>query len=161
MEKKENKHDANKYNFMRNLLKSIFFVLVGLILGGIVNSAIITYGPSIIPPPEGVDVTTAEGLKAGMHLMQPKHFISPFLAHALGTLFGAMFVAWVYKRNKMTNALIIGILFLFGGISMVLMVPSPLWFTITDLTLAYIPMAYFGGILGIQKGQLKIFRKRF
>ena len=41
---------------------------------------------SLIPPPEGADVTTLEGLKTSMHLFQPKHFLMPFLAHALGTL---------------------------------------------------------------------------
>ena len=44
---------------------------------------------SIISPPKGVDVTTMEGLKAYLHLFEPKHFIFPFLAHALGTFAGA------------------------------------------------------------------------
>ena len=44
---------------------------------------------SIIPPPAGVDVTDTESLRQSIHLFQPKHFIFPFLAHALGTLVGA------------------------------------------------------------------------
>lgn len=31
-----------------------------------------------------------------------------------------------------------------GGLTNVLMLPSPLWFTLTDLLLAYFPMAYIG-----------------
>ena len=146
---------------MKNTLKSIFIIIIGFIVGSIVNMALVTVGPIIIPPPEGVDLTTAEGLTAGMHLMQPMNFLFPFLAHALGTFFGAFLVATMSKRHKLTHALIIGVLFLLGGIAMVVSVPSPLWFTITDLTLAYIPMAYLAGTIGIQKGQLKLFKKRF
>jgi hypothetical protein len=98
---------------------------------------------SIIPPPEGVDNTTMEGLKAGMHLFQPKHFLFPFLAHALGTFVGALQAAIIAANRKMLFALVIGIFFLAGGIANILMLPSPLWFTIVDLAGAYLPMAYF------------------
>jgi hypothetical protein len=45
--------------------------------------------------------------------------------------------------------MVIGVLFLAGGISMVFMVPNaPMWFNSIDLILAYIPMAYLGYVLG-------------
>ena len=102
---------------------------------------------SIIPPPEGADVTTTEGLKESMHLFQPKHFVFPFLAHALGTLVGALVAASVAATHKMKFALGSGVFFLAGGIASVFMVPSPMWYTIVDLIGAYIPMAYLGGRL--------------
>jgi len=34
----------------------------------------------------------------------------------------------------------VGALFLLGGIAMVMMTPSPTWFTITDLGLAYLAL---------------------
>jgi hypothetical protein len=38
-----------------------------------------------------------------------------------------------------------GILFMLGGISMVIMLPeTPIWFILVDLIGAYIPMAYLG-----------------
>jgi len=38
-----------------------------------------------------------------------------------------------------------GILFLLGGVSMVIMLPeTPIWFILLDLICAYIPMAYLG-----------------
>lgn len=36
----------------------------------------------------------------------------------------------------------VALVFLYGGISMVSQVPSPMWFTVLDLGLAYIPMAW-------------------
>ena len=73
---------------MNSTVKNILAVISGLILGSAVNMGIIMISGSIIPPPEGADVTTMEGLKEAMHLFQPKHFVFPFLAHAIGTCIG-------------------------------------------------------------------------
>ena len=127
---------------MNPIFKNILAVIVGLVAGSAVNMGIIMISSSVIPPPEGADVTTSEGLKAAMHLFQPKHFIMPFLAHALGTFVGAMLAALIAANRKMMFALVIGVFFLVGGIANVLMLPSPLWFTIVDLAGAYLPMAY-------------------
>jgi hypothetical protein len=86
-----------------------------------------------------------DGLKASMHLFEPKHFIFPFLAHALGTLVGAIVAALIAATHKMKFALAIGLFFIIGGIINVLTLPSPQWFTIVDLVGAYIPMGWIGG----------------
>jgi len=129
---------------MKNLLRNILALLLGLFVGGTVNMGIITISGSIIPPPEGTDTTTMEGLKAAMELFEMKHFIFPFLAHAIGTLVGALLASLIAASHQLKLALVIGAFFLIGGITMVLSVPSPLWFTIIDLGLAYIPMAWIG-----------------
>ena len=136
---------------MNPVLKNILAVIAGIVLGSAVNMGIIMISGSIIPPPEGADVTTAEGLKASMHLFQPKHFIFPFLAHALGTFAGALLTAFIAATHKMTFALVIGAVFLVGGIANVVMLPSPLWFNILDLVAAYIPVSYLAGSLMIKK----------
>ncbi len=127
---------------MKPIVKNILAVIVGLVAGSLVNMGIIMISGSIIPPPEGADNTTMEGLKASMHLFQPKHFLFPFLAHALGTFVGALLTALIAANRKMLFAFVIGIFFLAGGIANVLMLPSPLWFTIVDLAGAYLPMAF-------------------
>ena len=45
----------------------------------------------------------------------------------------------------MKFSLVIGCLFLAGGIIMSYMLPEPIWFIILDLLIAYIPMAWIGG----------------
>ncbi|MDQ8005613.1 MAG: hypothetical protein REI64_12490 [Pedobacter sp.] len=129
---------------MHPILKDVIAVIVGVVIGSLVNGAIIMVSGNIIPPPAGLDITTEEGLKAGMHLMQPKHFIFPFLAHAIGTFVGA-YIAARFGAHKMIAAMIIGVFFLIGGVWMVMIMPSPVWFTIVDLAGAYLPVAYFAG----------------
>ena len=136
---------------MHPIIKNILAVVVGIIIGSVVNMAIIMISGSIIPPPNGADVTTMEGLKASLHLFEPKHFIMPFLAHALGTFVGAFVAALIAANNKIKFAMVIGFVFLIGGISNVIMLPSPTWFTILDLGLAYIPMGYIAGKLVVKK----------
>ena len=136
---------------MNPILKNSIAVILGLIAGSLVNGGIIMIGPSLIPPPSGADVTTMEGLTTSMYLFQPKHFLMPFLAHALGTLAGAFTAAKIAESHQMKFALGIGLLFLAGGITNVFLLPSPLWFSILDLSFAYIPMAYLGGKLGTGK----------
>ena len=105
---------------------------------------IITFGGQLIPPPSGVNPADVNSIAENMHLYGPIHFLSPFLAHALGTFVGAYLVARFAPQFKFVLALFVGGLFLLGGIMMVIMLPSPMWFNILDLGVAYIPMGYLG-----------------
>ena len=129
---------------MKPETKNILILIGSILIGAFVNGGLISLGPSIIPPPEGVDMTTPEGLKEGIKLLQPKNFIFPFLAHALGTLVGAFLVAKFATMNKFNFAMIVGGCFLLGGIGMVVMIGGPTWFNILDLVGAYFPMAWLG-----------------
>lgn len=132
---------------MNPIIRNILAVIAGGIVGSVVNMGIIMISGSIIPPPEGADVTTMEGLQASLHLFEPRHFLMPFLAHALGTFAGALLAAFIATTHKMRFALIIGVFFLAGGIGNVFMLPSPVWFTIVDIAGAYFPMAWIAGKL--------------
>ena len=127
---------------MNPIIRNIFAILIGLFIGGMLNMSIIIISGDIIPPPEGADVTTMEGLKAAMHLFEPRHFIMPFLAHALGTLAGAIIAASIAATHKKTFAFVIGVFFLAGGIANVFMLPFPIWFAVLDIVVAYIPMSF-------------------
>lgn len=132
---------------MHPIIRNILALIAGFIVGGVINMAIISVSGSIIPPPEGVDVTDLESLKSTMHLFEPRHFIFPFLAHALGTFTGALITALIVKKHKVRLALGVGLFFFLGGLTNVFMLPAPTWFVILDLGLAYFPMAWIAGLL--------------
>lgn len=129
---------------MKKIIVNIVAVLIGLFAGAMVNGGIINISSKIIPPPAGCNFQTMEGLIKAMPLMEPKHFIMPFLAHAIGTLIGAILCSLVARSQKLILALSIGLTFFIGGFTMVFQLPAPLWFDFVDLFFAYFPMAWLG-----------------
>lgn len=132
---------------MPPILRNILAILAGLLIGGVVNMAIVTVGPMLIPPPDGVDMTNVEKLAENINKLSPANFLAPWLAHALGTLVGAWVAATLAATRKMPIALGIGAFSLLGGIAAVAMIGGPLWFILLDLIGAYLPMGYLGGRL--------------
>ncbi len=133
---------------MNPTIKNILAVIVGIAIGGGINMLIVTYGGVMIPPPEGVDPSDVESIKANMHLYEAKHFAVPLLAHALGTLIGAIIAYMLAANRKTMCAYIIGVVFFIGGIAAAVMIQGPLWFTALDVLAAYIPMAWLGAKIG-------------
>lgn len=133
---------------MKTLVRNFLAIVLGIFLGSIVNMGLVLAGPHVIPPPPGVDMSDMKSLAAGIHLLTPMHYLFPFLAHALGTLAGALMAHLVGKNHRVTLAYTIGALFLAGGIAASFMVPAPGWFIALDLAVAYLPMAWLGARLG-------------
>jgi hypothetical protein len=133
---------------MRPAVKIFSASLAGIIAGSAVNMALIAVSGHVIAPPAGVDTSTAEGLKAAMPLFQPRHFLFPFLAHALGTLVGAALATRIAGRSFRLPAALVAGFFLLGGAAAAWMLPAPAWFEVADLLLAYLPAAWLGYWIG-------------
>lgn len=127
---------------MPNLLRNVLAIVAGVVVGGVVNVALIAVSPSLIPPPGGVDVNDAESLKRSIHLFEARHFIMPFLAHSFGTLAGALAAHLIAASNKARMSYLVGLIFLCGGLAASFMIPAPAWFIALDLLAAYLPMAW-------------------
>lgn len=131
-----------------NIVRNALAVILGIVVCMFVNGGIIGISASIIPPPEGVNPSDMESIRANAHRFQPKHFVMPFLAHALGSLLGGLVAALIAATRKMTFALVIGCVHLLGGIAAAFLIPAPGWFIVLDLLVAYLPMAWLGGTIG-------------
>ncbi|MEQ9411411.1 MAG: hypothetical protein RIK87_27095 [Fuerstiella sp.] len=132
---------------MKSVLKNTLIVLVGVVAGSFVNMTIVNVGPFVIPLPEGADVSTMEGVRESMKLFTPVNFICPLLAHALGTLVGAFVAARLSSDHPFGCAMGVSLFFLAGGIAAVSMIGGPVWFIVSDLVLAYLPMGWLAAIL--------------
>lgn len=137
-----------KVRTMSPIVRNSLAVSAGLVIGSIVNMSIVTVGPMLIPPPEGVDLSDMDKLAGNLLLLKPANFVPPWLAHALGTLTGAFVAAKLAASHQMKLAIVIGVMFLMGGIAMVAKIGGPIWFAALDLIGAYLPMAYIGGRFG-------------
>ena len=122
---------------MNTIIKNILALLGGGLIGMVVNMGLIFTGNQLIPFEEGMNPMNAMRWEI-------KYFIFPFLAHSIGTFSGAYIAAKFSASYHMLFAICIGIFFLSGGISMVFILPAPVWFVVVDLVLAYIPMGWLG-----------------
>ena len=134
------------------IIRNILAIIVGWIGGSFINMALVMLGYTVYPI-EGVDPNDMEALAAAMPTLGAEHFIFPFLAHAVGTLLGAFIAGLIAATHKMKFALAIGVLNLIGGIVACFMIPAPGWFMAVDLILAYIPMAWLGGMMAVKMTQ--------
>ena len=132
---------------MGKAIRIILAVVGGMAVGSIVNMGLVMLSPLVIPPPPGVDVTDMDSLAESMHLFESRHFVFPFLAHAAGTLVGAFAAVMIAGGHRLKISMLIGSLFLLGGIANVMMLPAPGWYMGVDLIGAYLPMAWIGGRL--------------
>ncbi|PHS67291.1 MAG: hypothetical protein COB12_03850 [Flavobacterium sp.] len=131
------------------IIRNILAVIVGWIGGSAVNMGLIMTGHSVFPI-EGIDPNDMEALAAVMPTLEAEYFIFPFLAHALGTLVGAIIAGLIAVNHKMKFSLSIGFLFLIGGIAVNYLLPGPIWFGALDIIIAYIPMAWIGGKIALK-----------
>ena len=122
---------------MKQIFKNIGIVILGIIIGMIVNMGLIIGGGIIVPMSETINSMNAINWDF-------KYFIFPFLAHSIGTLSGAFIVSKISRNSHIIMPLIVGLYFLLGGLYMVTILPAPTWFISLDIILCYIPMALFG-----------------
>jgi hypothetical protein len=135
---------------MKKTIYTVLWVVLSLVFGSLINGLIIYIAPLIIKYPEGVSFATEASTIQSMKLLQPIHFIIPFVAHALGTFISTLLMAIYVKNNFLKLAFFISVLYLFAGVLNVIMYPSPIWFIVLDLVVAYIPLGYLGAIVGVK-----------
>ena len=134
---------------MNPIIRNILAVIAGWFGGSVVNMGLVRLGHNLLPI-AGVDPNDMSEYAAVMPTLEFEYFIFPFLAHALGTLVGATIAGMIAEKHKMKFALGIGGLFLLGGIMVNYMLPGPIWFSVADIALAYIPMAWIGGTITLK-----------
>ena len=122
---------------MSSIIKNVLALIGGGLVGMIANMGLIITGNQLIPFSDNMNPMNAMNWEL-------KYFIFPFLAHSIGTFSGAYIAAKFSASYHMLFAICIGIFFLSGGISMVFILPAPVWFVVVDLVLAYIPMGWLG-----------------
>ncbi len=134
---------------MNPIVRNILAVIAGWFGGSMINMGLVKLGHMVFPI-EGIDPNDMDALAAVMPDLTTEYFIFPFLAHALGTLAGAIIAGLIAFNHKMKFSLAIGGLFLLGGIMVNYMLPGPTWFVAVDILLAYIPMAWIGGKVALK-----------
>lgn len=122
------------------MLRNLAAFLVGAVVCLLGNGLLLNVMMQMIPPPAGFNLNQVESFR----LLEAKHLLSPFVAHAVPSLVGAMVAALLAGSRPGRVGMAVGGLHLAGGIVAAFLVPAPWWFVVLDLSVAYLPMAYLG-----------------
>lgn len=127
------------------MLRKILAIVLGMVIGSVVNMMFVQLSNSVYPLPEGVDPNDFEAFKAYVeaHGLPTGVLLIVLIAHAGGSFASGFVCGAIVKKPWYFAAALLGILWTAGGVAMLLMLPSPIWFAITDVAF-YIPAALFG-----------------
>lgn len=89
---------------MNPILRNILAVIIGFAVCLTLNGLLLGLMMKAIPPPTGFNAN----VPATYSLLQAKHLLSPFMAHALPSIIGGLLAALIAANRKMTFALVVG-----------------------------------------------------
>ncbi|MEQ8789769.1 MAG: hypothetical protein RIC55_25975 [Pirellulaceae bacterium] len=131
------------------MLRKTLAVVLGIVAGSAFNMAMVTVSHAVYPLPEGVDPNDLDVLKAHVeaHGLPTGALVLVLVAHAGGSLVSGFVCGLIAMRSWYLAAIGLGILWMCGGIAMLVMLPAPTWFAAADIVL-YVPAAVLGVRLG-------------
>ncbi len=131
------------------MIRKILAVLLAIVAGGVFNMAIVTVSNAAYPLPEGLDPNDFDAFRAHVEAngMPTGAMIIVLVAHAGGSFVSGFICGLIALRSWYVAAVVLGLLWTCGGIAMLLMIPAPTWFAVTDVVL-YVPAALLGVRIG-------------
>lgn len=103
---------------MSPIVRNILAVVIGAAVCMVLNGLLLGVMMKLITPPAGFDPNKFPTYA----LLQAKHLMAPFIAHAVPSLVGGLIAALIAATRKMTFALVVGALHLIGGIMAAIMI---------------------------------------
>jgi hypothetical protein len=128
------------------MLRSIFAVVLGVIVGGITVGIVEIIGHTLYPPPPDLDASNPEALKAYIATAPMAVLLFVLLAWVVGAFTGGFVAAWIGRRAPAVHALMIGGFILLAGMATMLVYPHPVWFWIAGIV-GVPPSAYLASLL--------------
>jgi hypothetical protein len=110
---------------VKAVLRNIGAVLVGVIVGMVVNMGLVQVNSALFPPPEGMTLVTMEDYKALIPLMGAPSWLLVFAAHLGQAFVGGFIAALLAASRPMGLALFLGAFSMAGGIANALMLDIP------------------------------------
>ncbi|QDV40473.1 hypothetical protein Enr13x_02790 [Stieleria neptunia] len=131
------------------MIRNVTAIVAGLIAGSIFNMALVSLSHAVYPLPDGIDPNDFEAFRDHVQAngMPTGALLIVLVAHAGGSFVSGLVCGLIAKRTWYIAAAALGVLWMCGGITMLMMLPAPMWFAVAD-TVLYVPVALLGVRLG-------------
>ncbi|HJP30162.1 MAG TPA: hypothetical protein QGF95_06375 [Candidatus Latescibacteria bacterium] len=128
------------------MIRALLGVFGGLALAMTMVFVLEGIGHQMYPPPADLDPTDREAFAAAVAAMPVMALVMVLIAYSLGTFAGAWLAARVGGRPF--YAFLVGGVMTLAGMTNLIAVPHPLWFTIVG-TLIFLPSAWVASRLAV------------
>lgn len=121
---------------MHPIVRLVVGLVLGFIGGAVAMMACHMATTLVYPPPEGLDVMDPgqkDAFNAWLETLPDGAFVLTALCHWIGAAVGAVIAMFVAGRRSLWPALIIGGLFMLGGIMNAMQIPHPAWYPWVDI----------------------------
>lgn len=143
-------HIANRMN---NSFRNTLVVIIAIVIGGLIIYFSEMLIKIIFPLPSHIDPMDMESLKSYLPTAPVGSFALLILAHAAAAFISGWLISIFAKTNIQFLALITGLIWTLVGVTNIVMLPHPIWFSIAD-TCVFLPMTILGTKL--YKGRLSL-----
>ncbi len=124
--------------------RKIAAVLTGIVVAFALVFVIEMIGHRVYPPPSDLDFTQPDIVAGYMQTLPAGAFMFVLAGFALATLAGGFVAARIARSQAFLFAGIIGALMLAATVANLLMIPHPLWFSITAIALILVSTVLAG-----------------
>lgn len=109
------------------MLRNVGAVIAGLVVGMIVNLALVQLNTVLYPLPNDVDLTDPARMRDAIRDLPAAAWTLVFAAHLGQSFVGARVAARLGASHWMTLAMIVGVVSLGAGIANAMMLAAPAW----------------------------------
>ena len=126
--------------------RSVLGVVVGLIVGGAVAFAIELPALIMYPLPPGVDPNDRAAMAEHVGKLPTTAIAAVGLAWTIAPLVAAFVAALIVRRQVLTHAMVLGVIFLTMDVANLWSIPSPWWLNVVGIV-APLPAAILGALI--------------
>ncbi len=137
---------------MGKVLRSIFALTAGLIVGAILVTCSEAINAQRYPPLPGMKLTDPAALPSYIKRLPNTAFVITLIGWAVGPFGGAWTAARLAGFAKLRHGMTVGVLFFLATLNNLMTLPYPIWVWIPGVGLV-LPAAYLGARLATGKPQ--------
>lgn len=113
------------------MLRDVFGAIVGIAVAIVTVMLLQKIGHMAFPPPADLDVEDTRSMMDYVRSMPVAALLFVLVSYIFAAFDGTFVACWIGHAKPVIFALIIGVLMLVATISNLIMIPHPLWFSIT------------------------------
>ena len=131
------------------MIKNMLSIVAGIMVAFMLIAGIEMLSHQIYSLPKDIDPKDPEVMKNFMSHIPMGALLMILLAYTVGSFGGGIITGLIASEKRIQMGITTGVVLLILGISNLIMIPHPLWFSIASVLL-YVPAAYAGVLLSFK-----------